>query len=78
MPEGTLVTVQYSFLFNARMGQYSFSAGVSNKGYSRSEFEEYSLLIHDVAQIQVTECATAKYYGGQFNMHPEVLIDTLS
>lgn len=76
MPEGALVTVQYSFLFNVRMGQYSFSAGISNKGYARSEFEEYSLLMHDVAQIQVTECATAKYYGGRFNMHPEVFIET--
>lgn len=76
MPEGALVTVRYSFLFNVRMGQYSFSAGISNKGYARSEFEEYSLLMQDVAQIQVTECATAKYYGGQFNMHPDIFIET--
>ena len=66
------VIVRYSFCFNVRMGQYSFSAGISNRGYSRSEFEEHSLLMHDVAQIQVTENPDARFYGGQFNLRPQV------
>lgn len=74
MPKGAHVKVRYNFVFNVRMGQYSFSAGIANRGYARSEFEEHSLLMHDVAQLHVTENPSAKFYGGQFNLHPEVTV----
>ena len=69
---GSQVTATFSFGFNLRAGQYSFSIGVANRGYGRSEFEEYSLLMHDVEQIQVIESPVAAFYGGVFNMHPVV------
>jgi len=74
---GKDVLVRFTFNFNLRAGQYSFSVGVANKGFSRSEFEEYSLLMHDVEQIQVHEAAGAIYYGGVFNMRPAVSINVL-
>ncbi|MDQ0561940.1 lipopolysaccharide transport system ATP-binding protein [Rhizobium mesoamericanum] len=66
------VLVRFTMNFNLRAGQYSFSVGVANRGYSRSDFEEYSLLMHDVEQIQVLEAADKFFYGGVFNMHPNV------
>jgi lipopolysaccharide transport system ATP-binding protein len=69
---GKEVLVQFRLNFNLRAGQYSFSIGVANKGFARSEFEEYSLLMHDVEQIQVTEAQHANFYGGVFNMKPTV------
>ena len=74
---GKEVLVRFKFNFNLRAGQYSFSVGVANKGFSRSEFEEYSLLMHDVEQIQVVEAADAIFYGGIFNMRPTVFINVL-
>jgi ABC-type polysaccharide/polyol phosphate transport system ATPase subunit len=71
----TDVIVRFKFNFNLRAGQYSFSVGVANRGFSRSEFEEYSLLMHDVEQINVVEAADANFYGGIFNMRPEVSIN---
>jgi hypothetical protein len=47
---------------------------VANRGYARSEFEQYSLLMHDVEQLQVVESPTAAYYGGIFNMKPAVSV----
>jgi len=75
--DGTRVVVRFLFNFNLRAGQYSFSVGVANRGFSRSEFEEYSLLMHDVEQIQVHEAAGAIFYGGIFNMRPTVSIKVL-
>jgi lipopolysaccharide transport system ATP-binding protein len=69
---GKEVLVRFEFNFNLRAGQYSFSVGVADRGFSRSEFEEYSLLMHDVEQIQVIEAADAYFYGGIFNMKPTV------
>jgi len=69
------ISVKFSFDFNVRAGSYSFSVGISNKGYARSEFEEISLLMHDVAQLEVTENAESKYYGGIFNMRPQVSVE---
>jgi ABC-type polysaccharide/polyol phosphate transport system ATPase subunit len=69
---GKEVVVRFKFNFNLRPGQYSFSVGVANRGFSRSEFEEYSLLMHDVEQIQVIESEDADFYGGIFNMKPTV------
>lgn len=77
MAMGKEVLVRFDFNFNLRAGQYSFSVGVANKGFSRSEFEEYSLLMHDVEQIQVFEAADADFYGGIFNMRPTVSINVL-
>lgn len=74
---GKEVLVRFKFNFNLRAGQYSFSVGVANKGFSRSEFEEYSLLMHDVEQIQVLEADNADFYGGIFNMKPTVSINIL-
>jgi lipopolysaccharide transport system ATP-binding protein len=74
MANGSRVVVRFSFAFNLRAGHYSFSVGVANKGYARSEFEEYSLLMHDVEQIEVVEAEGAIFYGGVFNMHPSVLV----
>lgn len=74
---GKEVLVRFKFNFNLRAGQYSFSVGVADKGFSRSEFEEYSLLMHDVEQIQVFEAADADFYGGIFNMKPTVSINVL-
>lgn len=74
---GKEVLVRFKFNFNLRAGQYSFSVGVADKGFSRSEFEEYSLLMHDVEQIQVLEAAGANFYGGIFNMRPTVSINIL-
>ena len=70
VPEGARVQVRFTFDFNLRMGQYSFSVGVANRGYARTEFEEYSLLMHDVEQVQVLESSNAAAYGGIFNMRP--------
>jgi ABC-type polysaccharide/polyol phosphate transport system ATPase subunit len=69
---GKEVLVRFKFNFNLRAGQYSFSVGVADRGFSRTEFEEYSLLMHDVEQIQVVEAADADFYGGIFNMRPTV------
>lgn len=74
---GSLVMVRFVFNCNLKAGQYSFSVGVANKGFSRSEFEEYSLLMHDVEQIQVIDSSAAIFYGGVFNMHPTASIDIL-
>ncbi len=75
---GSSVLVGFVFNFNVRAGQYSFSVGVSNRGYSRTEFEEISLLMHDVEQLQVDESRVAAVYGGVFNMKPAVTIDVVS
>jgi len=74
---GKEVQVSFKFNFNLRAGQYSFSVGVANKGFSRSEFEEHSLLMHDVEQIQVTEAEVANFYGGIFNMKPTLCVTVL-
>lgn len=74
---GTQVKVRFIFNFNVRAGQYSFSIGVANRGFARSEFEEYSLLMHDVQQLQVVESAIATHYGGIFNMNPTVYVDII-
>lgn len=74
---GCEVDVRFKFDFNLRAGQYSFSIGVANRGYARSEFEQYSLLMHDVEQILVVESPAAAYYGGLFNMHPMVSVSVL-
>jgi lipopolysaccharide transport system ATP-binding protein len=50
---------------------------VADKGFSKSEFEEYSLLMHDVDQIQLYDATDAIYYGGVFNMKPTVSINVL-
>jgi lipopolysaccharide transport system ATP-binding protein len=72
---GQEVLVCFKFIkFNLRTGQYSFSVGVAEKGFARSEFEEYSLLMHDVEQIQVLEAQDAHFYGGIFNMNPSASI----
>ena len=77
MPKGSHALVRFQFDFNLRAGQYSFSIGVADKGFSRSEFEEYSLLMHDVDQIQVHDATDAIFYGGVFNMKPTVSINVL-
>lgn len=74
---GMQVKVQFILNFNLKAGQYSFSIGVANRGFARSEFEEYSLLMHDVEQLQVTESSTAAFYGGIFNMKPVVSVNVL-
>ncbi|HUW27542.1 MAG TPA: ABC transporter ATP-binding protein [Sulfuriferula sp.] len=74
---GTQVVVRFLFNFNLRAGQYSFSIGVANRGFARSEFEEFSLLMHDVEQLQVVESSTAPFYGGVFNMKPTASVDIL-
>lgn len=71
------ISVCFVFNFNLREGQYSFSVGVANKGFSKSEFEEYSLLMHDVDQIQVLSSECAINYGGVFNMNPKVSLEIL-
>lgn len=75
--QGAQVLVRFNLNLNLKAGQYSFSVGVANNGFSRSEFEEYSLLMHDVEQLQVTESPLAAFYGGIFNMHPVVSVDLL-
>jgi ABC-type polysaccharide/polyol phosphate transport system ATPase subunit len=74
---GSCVRIRFAFSFNLRVGQYSFSVGVANRGFGRSEFEEYSLLMHDVQQLQVIESPTTAFYGGVFNMAPIVSVDVL-
>ena len=75
IPNGKEVTVDFNFNFNLKADQYSFSIGVANKGFCRSEFEEYSLLMHDVQQIQVIEAPESIFYSGTFNMKPTVNIN---
>lgn len=70
----SVVTVKFELNFNLFPGQYSFSIGVANKGFAKSEFEEYSLLVQDVAIIQVLESSTHGFYGGVFNMKPLINI----
>ncbi|MBB4571684.1 ABC transporter ATP-binding protein [Rhizobium leucaenae] len=72
--KGKEVLVRFSMNFNLRAGSYSFSIGVANRGFSRSEFEEYSLLMHDVEQIELLEANQSAFYGGVFNMKPNVSI----
>lgn len=71
------VEVRFAFDCNLAPGQYSFSVGVANRGYGRGEFEEYSLLMHDVEQLQVLESPAAIFYGGVFNMRPAVSVEVL-
>ncbi|MDQ7989774.1 MAG: ABC transporter ATP-binding protein [Candidatus Dactylopiibacterium sp.] len=73
--KGENIRVSFAFDFNLRAGQYSFSIGVANRGFSRSEFEEHVLLMHDVEQIQVVDAPEASYYGGIFNMKPVVSVE---
>lgn len=68
-------SVSFRFHISLRAGTYSFSVGVANRGFGRSEFEEMSLLMHDVEQIQVFDCPTEPFYGGVFNMKPLVSVD---
>jgi ABC-type polysaccharide/polyol phosphate transport system ATPase subunit len=70
---GREVEVDFTFNFNLKAGLYAFSVGVANNGFSKSEFEELSLLVHDVQQLQVIESADSIYYGGVFNMNPVVV-----
>jgi lipopolysaccharide transport system ATP-binding protein len=72
--KGKEVLVRFTMNFNLRAGSYSFSVGVANRGFSRSEFEEYSLLMHDVEQIELLEAEQSAFYGGVFNMKPNVSI----
>jgi lipopolysaccharide transport system ATP-binding protein len=69
------VTVDFNLNLNLKAGQYTFSVGLSNRGFSRSEFEEHILLVHDVQQIQVIEAQNSIFYGGIFNMKPTVSIN---
>jgi ABC-type polysaccharide/polyol phosphate transport system ATPase subunit len=73
--KGTTVNVEFKFTFNLFQGHYSFSVGVSNNGYARCEFEEISLLAHDVFQIQVLEAEHQLHFGGVFNMRPQITVD---
>ncbi|MDT0137638.1 ABC transporter ATP-binding protein [Acidovorax sp. PRC11] len=80
MPEKPVATnaavvVRFVFNFNLRAGEYSFSVGVANRGFARSEFEEYSLLMHDVEQLKVVESKDSIAYGGVFNMNPSVTVE---
>lgn len=68
--------ISFRLFFNLRAGHYSFSIGVANKGYGRSDFEEYSLLMHDVELIEVLENSLMDYYGGVFNMHAKVEVSS--
>lgn len=74
---GKLVVVRFTLTLNVRVGQYSISVGVANKGFARSEFEERTLLMHDVEQIEVLEATDAAFYGGIFNMHPTVAVQVV-
>jgi lipopolysaccharide transport system ATP-binding protein len=74
---GSVVKVRFQLEFNLRNGHYSFSVGVANKGFSRSEFEERTLLMHDVEQIEVLESSNAAFYGGIFNMRPKVVVQVV-
>jgi ABC-type polysaccharide/polyol phosphate transport system ATPase subunit len=74
---GQLYIVRFRMNFNVSPGQYSFSVGVANRGFSRSEFEENSLLMHDVEQIEVHAAKGAINYGGVYNMDPDLQIDRL-
>ncbi|MDQ7978068.1 ABC transporter ATP-binding protein [Paraburkholderia sp. SARCC-3016] len=74
---GSLVKVRFQLEFNLRVGHYSFSVGVANKGFARSEFEERTLLMHDVEQIEVLESSDAAFYGGIFNMRPKVVVQVV-
>ena len=67
---GEVRVIRFTMPFNLRAGQYSFSVGIANRGFARSEFEEHSLLMHDVEQVIVVEAESAIHYGGVFNMNP--------
>ena len=75
VPADVSVAVRFVFMFNLRAGEYSFSVGLANRGFGRSEFEEYSLLMHDVEQLKVVESTEAIAYGGIFNMKPDVTVE---
>lgn len=75
--EESVVIVEFLFEFNLKAGFYSFSVGVGNRGFSRSEFEESSLLVHDQEQIEVVEAKDSIYFGGIFNMAPKVSIEQI-
>lgn len=72
---GAEVAVSFTFRFNLRAGHYSFSIGVANRGFDRSEFEEICLLMHDVEQIQVVDSGNPPFYGGVYNMAPSVHVE---
>lgn len=73
----TAVEVSFNVNFNLIAGMYSFSIGVANKGYGRNDFEQVSLLMHDVEQIQVVESPGVSFYGGVYNMNPDVNINLI-
>ncbi|MBU1337213.1 MAG: ABC transporter ATP-binding protein [Alphaproteobacteria bacterium] len=74
---GDTLLIRFRLLFNLAPGQYSFSVGVANRGFSQSDFEQQSLIMHDVEQIQVHAAKNAIHYGGVYNMRPLVNISVL-
>jgi radical SAM protein with 4Fe4S-binding SPASM domain len=69
-----VISVCYKFICNLVPADYSISVGVANKGYDKGNFEEYLFLCHDVDQIKVIVNDTSIFYGGVFNIRPEVTI----
>jgi ABC-type polysaccharide/polyol phosphate transport system ATPase subunit len=67
---GEVRVVRFTFDFNLRAGDYFISIGVANRGFARSEFEQSTLLMHDVEKVTVVSADGAIHYGGIYNMKP--------
>lgn len=72
---GDIATIRFQFFCNLVPGDYSICIGVSNKGYERGLFEEYSLVLHDAGILTVVVNEGQIMYGGVFNMKPAVFIN---
>ncbi len=74
---GDIAVIRYHFVCDLAPGDYAVCIGVSNKGYGKSLFEDYSLVLHDAGMLRVTVNERHILYGGVYNMKPAVSIQTL-
>jgi lipopolysaccharide transport system ATP-binding protein len=71
MRAGQVVRGAFSLRLNLAAENYSLSFSANNRGYNQTLFEEYLILVHDLAVVQVLQNNEAILYHGVFNMHPE-------
>lgn len=72
LAKGKIARVVFTVDMNLLPENYSISLGVANRGYDRGNFEEYLLLIHNVATVKVIENPKAITYLGYYNMKPQM------
>ena len=68
------VHAQFFMNFPLSPGDYSFSLGIADKEIGQGQYENYLLMVHDLAIIHVLINDTEKRYSGIFNMKPSVYL----